>query len=201
MAAPPDACNRPPHFFLDIFRWLVPTAWPHKDLTWLSANLPLTSFAFFHPAQPHRLQSVIKHYRYLAVKQTITESRRQQTEQCSRARISLNAPEKCHRRGCPQSAHCLHEESVIELSVHCIVKQQYTQKTGLQIRDGYPQSVDAILYVSYYEIRKYEKMYLTDWTIRRDKFFFKCTLEVPWQGLSAVNSFSPGRVCNRTIRA
>lgn len=91
---------------------------------------------FYHPdrpAWPYRLQSVIEDFEYFAVKQMITESRRQQTEQCIRACISLNASRKRCGMDCPRSAHFLLDKSVIEMSVYYVVRQRYLRK--IQITD------------------------------------------------------------------
>ena len=44
-------------------------------------------------------------------------------------------------------------------------------------------------------------MRITDRTVLRDTYFFKCDQEVLWQGLSVVSTLSPGRVCYPMIRA
>ena len=53
-----------------------------------------------------------------------------QTEQCAGTRISLNAIRECCGMGSLRSAHFLHDESVIEQSVHNVDRQRYMQKTG-----------------------------------------------------------------------
>ena len=104
-------------------------------LTLLTHDYPQTypwlhSHFFILPGRT-ACKSVIERFGYLAVKQTITESRRQQTKQCTRACISLNASRKCCGMDCPRSAHFLLDESVIEISVYYVVRQRYPRKTQI----------------------------------------------------------------------